>query len=239
MNLLIDVPNLYYRLFFANGGEEPAYFLFINSLINLYRTSDVKIHFCFDSHISIRKDIDESYKVNRKKEIPRDQVDKLKELLLKVGASVYECEGYEADDIIYTLCHEIKGPITVVSRDQDLYACLIFDNVTIKSNKDYDREMIEKKLGIPIDMYFIYRTLVGDPSDNIKGAWQVGPVKAKNLILEEGSRVFEADIQAIKEMDVEKTMSLVKLYKLDIKLLDGGFTPQMLSKLVDKVRKYV
>lgn len=94
-----------------------------------------------------------------------------------------EVGGSEADDIIYVLAelYKKKHPcdITIVSRDKDLiqvvqdgYADRIWDVVS------------KKYIEIPSYNITLYKALVGDKSDGLKGIPGVGDKKARKLIKE-------------------------------------------------------
>ena len=85
-----------------------------------------------------------------------------KELLRNAPSNVAVAEhyGYEGDDVIWTLCKMFSAspkPITIMSTDKDLTA--IPNTVVPMANQDF----CQKKY------VHLYKTLVGDPSDNIKG----------------------------------------------------------------------
>lgn len=86
----------------------------------------------------------------------------------------------EADDIIAYLTLELKknpnNQIFMVSSDKD-YIQLIDDNVILYRpiEKEYlTKESIVKKYGIYPNNFIIYKTLLGDASDNVKGVKGLG-----------------------------------------------------------------
>ena len=85
-----------------------------------------------------------------------------KELLRNAPANVAvaEKQGYEGDDVIYTVCKMFSNspkPITIMSADKDLTA--IPNTVLPMANQEFCQKKYVR----------LYKTLVGDPSDNIKG----------------------------------------------------------------------
>ena len=85
-----------------------------------------------------------------------------KELLRNAPSNVAVAEryGFEGDDVIYTICKMFSAspkPITIMSTDKDLTA--IPNTVVPMANQDF----------CPKQYVHLYKTLVGDPSDNIKG----------------------------------------------------------------------
>lgn len=93
--------------------------------------------------------------------------------------------GIEADDIIGILCERLKGQKMIVSNDQDFYQLIHKDVVVFNSGKDkvITEKVVSEILGFPIKHYLLYKSMVGDASDNIKGINGIGPVKAKRIIL--------------------------------------------------------
>jgi DNA polymerase I len=104
--------------------------------------------------------------------------------------------GFEGDDVIGT-CASIASNLSdviIATSDQDIFQ-LITDNVSIyrPSKPPYVKEQLiterlfKEKYGFnPIQM-IDYKSLRGDPSDNIPGVLGIGEVTAKKLINEYGS----------------------------------------------------
>ena len=46
-----------------------------------------------------------------------------------------------------------------------------------------DTKTVNQMLGFSVKYYLLYKSMVGDTSDNIKGIHGIGPVKAKRIIL--------------------------------------------------------
>lgn len=84
-----------------------------------------------------------------------------KELLLHTNHTVIEVPGYEADDVIATLVRANPNiPVTIHSTDRDFCALEEPDRVLVPNAKLKGVERQDVRL---------YKTLVGDPGDNIKG----------------------------------------------------------------------
>ena len=105
---------------------------------------------------------------------------------------MFEVEGFEADDLIATATKELtvgstiitRFPILIASADKDLLA-LVSNNVSVHSTLNGDilgpAEVIEK-LGVSPCQVVDYLTLVGDVSDNIRGAKGIGPKTAVAML---------------------------------------------------------
>jgi 5'-3' exonuclease len=110
-----------------------------------------------------RKEIYPEYKGNRKAPIDISIYDGLnffKELLKEAPPNVLfvELPETEADDIIACLCKNLPKPLHVLSNDSDLIQLTQIEGVTCLATSDVEPRWIR-----------LYKTLVGDPSDNIPG----------------------------------------------------------------------
>ena len=152
---------------------------------------------CCDSKTSFRKELDPTYKANRPAaEAPlHHQIDLAKEALAADGFQVWEVNGFEGDDLIATATVEIlsrlgcQQDVLIASADKDLLA-LVSPRVEVHSTRTGNRlgpaEVIEK-LGVSPGLVVDYLTLVGDASDNIKGAKGIGPKTAADILTFFGS----------------------------------------------------
>lgn len=131
---------------------------------NMYNKSETKI-WVFDHPKGNlkRRAIYPDYKMNRTP--PAENIIAFiklwQEMVKLTGVFSIQVPGYEADDIIYSLCKINNGqPIIVESNDGDLRALEVMPNVKLESNA---LNMIEP------EYVQLYKATVGDPSDNIRG----------------------------------------------------------------------
>lgn len=91
-------------------------------------------------------------------------IDLIRQALLHTRAIQIKVDGFEADDVIATMCRRYPDQkIEVFSNDGDLRQLCINPNVTIgASNKQ------------PPHLVRLYKTFVGDASDNIPGVKSFG-----------------------------------------------------------------
>ena len=117
------------------------------------------------------------------------QIDLAREALEADGFPVWRVDGFEGDDLIATADHLLHASyrsfhVLIASADKDLLA-LVSDRVEVHSTRTGDRigpaEVIEK-LGVSPCQVVDYLTLVGDASDNIKGAKGIGPKTAVAIL---------------------------------------------------------
>lgn len=138
------------------------------------------------------------YQTNREKDrqISEDiwgQVEKLKEVLLKMGVAVFQMSGFEADDLIGTLATQAAEEVIIVTGDRDMMQ-LVNDKVKLfmplKGVTDaivIDRDKVRERLGVWPEQVIDYKALVGDASDNYPGVAGIGPKTAIKLLDEFGT----------------------------------------------------
>lgn len=137
----------------------------------------------------------EQYKAHRKG-MPDElamQLPILKEILQVMNISIFQKEGYEADDIIGTIariCEENNVECVIVTGDKDSLQ-LASKKTRIKlpitrkgttETDEYDENKVYKKYGITPKQFIDVKGLMGDPSDNIPGVPGVGEKTALSLI---------------------------------------------------------
>lgn len=158
---------------------------------------------CCDAPPYFRRDIDPEYKAQRER--PEDAEVSQKKWLMdrieKAGYPIAKSKGFEADDVIATLCKVYWWcpDVRIIGSDKDCAQCVtesvrMFVPAVGQRPAEIRGPMeIQKKYGVlPKDMG-LWLALVGDKSDNIKGVPGVGPKKAAQVIEQCGS------LQGIKE----------------------------------------
>lgn len=161
-----------------------------------------------------RKDLLPEYKANRTKRLPfaNEALSIAKDIAEELDVSNIEIPDAEGDDVILAFCkvaHK-EHDVTVVSRDADMiqifqkgYAHRIWNPVT---KKDQD---------IPEYDIVLYKSLVGDKSDNISGVNGIGPKKALKMIEAGLSKDEYALVAPYKKLvDLEENPLGRKLYMI-------------------------
>jgi DNA polymerase-1 len=150
------------------------------------------------TNIRRRKEIYPEYKAGRKAAPPDfyAQVPILRELLDTLGWPFYECDDYEADDIMGTLAHQADtlGLETyLISSDLDMLQ-IVGDHTKmyalkkgLSSIEEFDPASFEEKYGIKIEQFLDLKSLKGDSSDNIPGVPGVGEKTAVGLLQKYGT----------------------------------------------------
>jgi len=150
----------------------------------------VTVSVCFD--MPSKRAFDEHhkvngiYKANRVKKLSHsdfDNINTIKQLLSSAGHNTYQMNGYEADDIIASLVRYFKDDFdysVIYTSDTDLLmhvdkkvgvsrykASKGYTNVDTNNFSDYLSE--EYKCKIDYNSLMLYKSTVGDKSDNIPG----------------------------------------------------------------------
>lgn len=201
--LVIDGNSIVNRAFFGikllttkDGRFTNAIFGFLNILLKLKEAADPDaVAFAFDLKApTFRHEMYDEYKAGRKGMPPElaEQMPVLKDLLVKLGYTIVEKEGYEADDILGTLSAAI-GPddhCYVATGDRDSLQ-LVRDNVSVllASTKmgraqtvEYTPELIKEEYLVTPKELIEVKALQGDSSDNIPGVTGIGPKTAQEWI---------------------------------------------------------
>lgn len=109
-----------------------------------------------------------------------DQIVRLIQYLKMLPVKTLSIDKVEADDIIAHLCSTVvsneKDKLFIVSSDKD-FLQLVNENVIVyrpMEKEFYTEETIQEKYNIPAQNFIIYKTLLGDASDKIKGVKGLG-----------------------------------------------------------------
>lgn len=203
--LIVDGSNLLFQMFFGmpsrivNKQGKPIHGTlgFVGALLKIIRRINPShIVVLFDGeHENNRSELNAAYKANRvdysqlsEEETPFSQYPDVCAALDYLGIKYAETTSCETDDWIagYALTYGQEIKIIISSFDSDFFQ-LITDNVSILRYRG-DKTVIctpvyiKDKFNIKPAQYADFKSLVGDPSDNIKGAEKVGPKTAAYLL---------------------------------------------------------
>ena len=206
--MCIDGNSLTYRAFFAlptdmataSGQVTNAVYGFTSMLCNLVRDHEPDmLVVAFDlPQPTFRHDRLESYKANRESapDILRQQMGLVRQLVETMSIPIVEVPGFEADDVIATLCRlstESGHRSIVVTGDRDSYQLVQDPYVKVLYNRRgvsdyalYDEQGIFERTGVTPKQYVWYAAMRGDPSDNLPGIPGVGEKTAAKLINQYG-----------------------------------------------------
>lgn len=144
-------------------------------------------HERFPDYKGTRKETDEELKV---------QFPLVQEVMKAFGFPIYALEGYEADDLIGTVCAQFDGSnveTIIVTGDMDLLQLVDKDTKVMRLHKGikdtliYDEALVKAKHGYTPAEVVEYKALRGDTSDNIPGVKGIGEKGALTLLGEYGS----------------------------------------------------
>ena len=163
------------------------------------------------------------YKANRKEVDSSllEQIPVVENFLGSFGITVLKVDGYEADDVIGTLVKSVKLQgldKIIVTGDQDLFQ-LVDDKTNVflagkkfSESKVFKANDIFEKLGVYPHQVVDYKSLKGDPSDNIPGVSGIGDKSAIDLINEFGS--VDSIYKRIEEVKPTYKKKLVENYEM-------------------------
>ena len=207
--LILDGNSVINRAYFGvkplttrDGLYTHAIFGFLNILERMEKEEQPEaVCVAFDLHGPTFRHLQyDGYKANRHG-MPEElamQMPIMKDVLRAMNIPIYECQGWEADDVIGTvgrICSNNEWECVVVTGDRDSLQ-LIDENVHVKlviskPGKTmatlYTREKFEEEYGFEPKKLIDLKALMGDSSDNIPGIAGVGPKTATDLLLKFGS----------------------------------------------------
>lgn len=207
--VLIDAHALIHRAYhalpeFSDSSGEPTGALYGVSTMLMRVFKDLKpdyIAACFDlPKPTFRHVAYEAYK-GKRKEIDNALVSQLKksrDLFTAFGITCFESEGFEADDLLGTIVHELRTnknlDIIIVSGDMDTMQLIDGKRVQVFTLKKglndtilYDEAKVIERYGFGPKQIPDYKGLAGDPSDNIIGVQGIGEKSATELVKQYGS----------------------------------------------------
>ncbi len=197
---LIDGHVWIFRAYFSlpamqapDGTPTFAAYGFTNTLLKyLADAAPGHLGVCFDYALtSFRNDLDPGYKADRSDAPPdlEPQFDLCVEAAQALGIATFEVEGYEADDVIATLTHQLaprRARVVVVSSDKDLSQLVREDgSVVLHDNArgtTLDADGVRGKFGVDPAQIPDYLGLVGDAVDCLPGVPGVGPKGAAAVL---------------------------------------------------------
>lgn len=204
--ILIDGHALAFRQFFAlertgmkTTDNQPtwAVFGFFKAVFDLLKNQDIKpdaITVAFDvGRQTFRVEKYDQYKANRETmpDTLRSQMGLIFEGLKAFNIPIYTKEGFEADDVIGTICEKatkLGHKTLILTGDQDSFQLVDkegFVKVIVPSKGElieYNWDKVYEKLGVYPNQVTDYKGLRGDTSDNIPGIRGIGEKTAQKLL---------------------------------------------------------
>jgi DNA polymerase-1 len=173
------------------------------------------------------------------------QLIRSREFFTAFSIPMYECEGFEADDLLGTIStHIVKNnePIDVIIASGDMDTLQLVDDARVrvytlkKGINDtilYDEEKVIERFGFKPVYLPDYKGLRGDPSDNIIGIKGIGEKTATTLIgsfgtIEELYRVIKKDPEQVRALGITNRV---------MDLLISGEDEALFSKTLATIRR--
>lgn len=247
---LIDGSAYIFRAFFAipptlkNAAGLPtnAIFGFTNILLKFLKQYQPEyVVVALDAgRETFRNQMFADYKGNRP-EAPADLIPQFpyfRKVLDALNLPLLELPGYEADDIIATLCERLSGQgceLVVVSSDKDLMQ-LVTDGVKLlDSAKDrwIGRDEVREKFGVAPEQVIEVIGLMGDAVDNIPGVKGIGEKTAGALIQQ-----FQTLENLFAHLDEMEQMQLRGAARIR-QILEAGKDKAFLSRDLATVKRDV
>ncbi|RMD58989.1 DNA polymerase I, partial [Candidatus Parcubacteria bacterium] len=141
---------------------------------------------------TFRHQVFKEYKAQRIK-APKElyqQISKVKAIANAFSIPIYSQKGYEADDLIGSICFQVgdKAEKIILTGDLDVLQ-LVNDNTKVytmhrglSDHIIYDEAMVRQRFGLKPCQLVDFKALRGDPSDNIPGVRGVGEKTAITLL---------------------------------------------------------
>lgn len=190
---------------------------------------------CYDlPKPTIRHEAYEGYKVSRQKTDDSliAQIQTSRRVFQAFCIPIYEREGFEADDILGTIAHELRDEkdieVVIASGDMDTLQLVDEDRVKVYTLKKgindtimYDEKAVRERFGFDPSLIPDYKGLRGDPSDNIIGVPGIGEKTATELIttfgtIEDIYKALHKDEDAFLKKGVKpRIMNLLKEHEED------------------------
>jgi DNA polymerase-1 len=198
-----------------------AVYGFINMLQRVMREHNPSyLAIAFDRKSPTFRHIEyDAYKAGRKA-MPDElgmQFPLLKEVLCAMNITCLEMDGFEADDLIGTICKEAEqkglSPLVITGDRDELQ--LISERTSVLITKKgvsefelYTPESFAAKYGFGHELFVDFKGLMGDQSDNIPGLPGVGDKTATKLITEYGS--VENIIAHVDEVKPDRIRGIIE-----------------------------
>jgi len=235
--LIIDGNAVLHRAYHAippltspDGTVVNAVYGFTSMLLRLIGDlTPTHVTVCFDRpKPTFRKELYKEYQAKRPKmeDELAGQIDTVHQVIQAMKVSIFEVDGFEADDVIGTICKKISNvhfpasnkkqenqntsidQIIIVTGDRDILQLIEDEHVLVymptkglSEAKLYGEKETVERMGVTPKKIPDYKALAGDSSDNYPGVAGIGPKTAIALLTTFGS--VEAVFDALKMNDTK------------------------------------
>lgn len=241
--VLLDTHAIIHRAYHAlpeftgpNGAPTGALYGLVSMLLKII--ADLKpdyIAACYDlPKPTIRHEAYDGYKATRTKtdDALALQLGESRKVFEAFSIPLYEREGFEADDLLGTIAHELQDrkdvDVIIASGDMDTLQLVDGTRVRVYTLKKgindtilYDEKAVIGRFGFSPALIPDWKGLRGDPSDNIKGVKGIGEKTATELITGFGTvediykKLEKGDEAFLKKGIKARIIGLLKEYEED------------------------
>ena len=235
--LIIDGNNLLFRAFFVKRPDKfvneinvtpiHQFLSMLKSLTNKFKPNEIIL--TWDKKLNptkrnFRKNI-VAYKEQRvETEKTNDLFSKISYIQKFVDAlgikTIYPV-NMEADDVIRYLSINHEESVLIISSDRDLLQ-LVNNHVSVYlPNKDIivDNNNFETVANVKKNLFVLYKSILGDVSDNIIGLEKFGPVRAKALAekiyCEENNSFYTENLSEEQVEVINRNLSVIDLSRTE------------------------
>lgn len=260
--VLIDGNAILHRAFHAlppltapDGSVVNAVYGFTSILIKIFNDlRPTHMAVAFDRpEPTFRKELFKDYQAKRP-EMDSDlvsQIPKVQDVVRAFGIPIFEAPGYEADDVIGTLCQKIKDDVVIVTGDRDILQLVdgrvkvFMPTKGLSEGRLYGEAEVVEKMGVSPKQIPDLKALMGDSSDNYPGVAGIGPKTAVKLITRFGNieelyksdaldeKLRQGEKMARMSKDLATIRSDVPVEMKPLETLETLDTPEVREKLAE------
>lgn len=259
--VLLDVHAIIHRAYhalpdFMNSRGEPTGALYGLSTMLMKIVSELKPDYivaCYDlPKKTFRHEAYDGYKAGRAKtdDALVAQLINSRKVFKAFSIPMYECEGFEADDLLGTITSQIledkkhskEVQVIIASGDMDTMQLIHGDSVLVYTLKKgindtilYNEKAVTDRFGFVPSLLPDYKGLRGDPSDNIIGIKGIGEKTATTIITAFGT--IENLYKALGKKGADEEFKKLGLTERIINLLKDGEEEALFSKTLATIRR--
>jgi len=253
--ILLDSHAIIHRAYhalpeFMNSRGEPTGAIYGLATMLFKIITDLKPDYiiaCFDlPKKTFRHEAYDNYKAGRAKSDEElvAQLIRARDFFKALSIPIYECEGFEADDLLGTITEQLKNKkdkvdIIIASGDMDTLQIVEDDWIQVYTLKKgindtilYNEKKVFERFGFKPKNLPDYKGLRGDPSDNIIGIKGIGEKTATTLISKYGT--IENIYKSINKSDDE--LKKLGITERILTLLKEGEEEALFSKTLATIR---
>jgi DNA polymerase-1 len=254
--VLLDVHAIIHRAYhalpdFMNSKGEPTGAIYGLATMLFKIITEIKPDYiiaCYDlPKKTFRHEAYADYKAGRAKtdEALVAQLISSRNFFTALSIPMYECEGFEADDMLGTIVEQVKNDtdihVVIASGDMDTLQLVAGDRVQVYTLKKgindtilYNEKRVVERFLFGPKYLPDYKGLRGDPSDNIIGIKGIGEKTATTLIGEYGT--IEKLYDVLKK-NPDKVRALPGISERIFNLLKDNEDEALFSKTLATIRR--